>query len=379
MSIPLTQILDRLKSENLKGPTSELPKISLKDINPWRYVSNEYLDSDSRDPRWLELFNEYFIDTKHEVIDDLLFFVRQYIPGKSSSNSSIAEIDPVLVRRRIAGKAPEINDIIDWKQSFFLNLISQLPCTLTVSVCKKVHSTETTNKNGMIASKRVTKKVYAAPYKSRMDVKDALMNECSYPLVYYTINDFESEVLHLTLERDQYICVELSVAIPHDALSSSYTNATELTAAIKIEESTDPFPIPDGYTKCTLFQGAVSFAALSTVYQQRGVANANQMKNGWGKFVNQEQQKTVRTEYILMRGPHGKGQCQVAIQDPSIIPPEQPSASIFNIVKGIVKSQFSSDEELPLKAPELLDCSLTYVNVPWQSISSDLLNLKIEP
>jgi hypothetical protein len=43
-------------------------------------------------------------------------------------------------------------------------------------------------KTRMSAKKRIVKKVYSAPYKSRMDVKDALMNECSFPLVYYTVS-----------------------------------------------------------------------------------------------------------------------------------------------------------------------------------------------
>jgi hypothetical protein len=265
--------------------------------------------------RWFELFFEYFIDSKNEVSDDILFFVRESNSTKNGSAISLSEIDRVIVRRRVEGQAPSFDCVIDWKQSFYLNLICQLPCTLTVSVCKKIDAMQTDSqigvpaKAGMVASKRITKKVFAAPYKSRMDIKDALMDECSYPFVYYTINDFESELLHLTLERDEYLCVELSISIPLDNQSESYSIASELIAKIPILHDPSPFPTLDGYIKCILFQGAVSFAALSSVYQQRGVAYAEQMKNGWGKFAD-AQTSNKRIEYVLMRGPYGKGQCQ---------------------------------------------------------------------
>ncbi|KAJ3312982.1 hypothetical protein HDV04_002464 [Boothiomyces sp. JEL0838] len=262
---------------------------------------------------------EFFIDAKHEVVDDLLFFVRQYVPSHKSSTGSINDQDPVLVKRRVAGQTPALTDVIDWKQSFFLNLISQLPCTLTVSICTRSNIEETKNSNGelqkknaMIASKRITRKVYAAPYKSRMDVKDALMNECSYPLVYYTVNDFEMDSLHLQIGPGEYLCAELSVTIPNESTSEAYVKATELVSKITLEEDTDPFPLPKNHQKVILFQGAVPFKSLSDVYMQKGVAAAHQVKQGWGRLAD----PTLvgpRTEYILMRGPQGKGQCQGTI------------------------------------------------------------------
>ncbi|KAJ3275945.1 hypothetical protein HDV01_006812 [Terramyces sp. JEL0728] len=312
---------------------------------------------------------EFFIDAKHEVVDDLLFFVRQYVPSHKSSTGSINDQDPVLVKRRVAGQTPALTDVIDWKQSFFLNLISQLPCTLTVSICTRSNSEETRASNGelqkkntMIASKRITRKVFAAPYKSRMDVKDALMNECSYPLVYYTVNDFETDSLHLQIAPGEYLCAELSVTIPNESSSEAYIKATELVSKITLEEDSDPFPLPRDHQKVILFQGAVPFKALSDVYMQKGVAAAHQVKQGWGRLADPNSAGT-RTEYILMRGPQGKGQCQ-----------EQPqNASIYGFLKTVVKSQFVQ-ESIPVQPPEVLDCSMTYVNVPWQSIACDLID-----
>jgi hypothetical protein len=258
---------------------------------------------------------EYFIDESNQVADDLLFFVRQYVPSHKSSTGSINELDPVLVKRRVPGQTPALSDVIDWKQSFFLNLVCQLPCTLTVSVCTKagdsMDSGENTSpsikKSTMVCKSRITRKVFAAPYKSRMDVKDAVMNECSYPIVYYTINEFESDSLHMNISSGEYLCAELSVTIPNSQQLEDYISATEKVSNISISDNSDPFPLPVEHSKVILFQGAVSFNALSAVYQQKGVAAQVQMKSGWGKPLNSP---TSRIEYVLMRGPQGKGQCQ---------------------------------------------------------------------
>lgn len=277
------------------------------------------------------MFIEFFIDAKNEVADDILFFVRQFVSSAKSSTGSINDLDPVFVKRRVAGQIPALNDVIDWKQSFFVNLICQLPCTLTVAICQKAedveknlspdaknlnlhlekNSNDGAKKTSMIASKRITKKVFASPYKSRMDVKEALMNECSFPLVYYTINDYENENLHLPITSGEYLCAELSVTVPEIPTTDAYTRATSLVAEIAIEKDSDPFPLPDGYSKIVLFQGAVSFKALADVYQQKGIVAANQMRSGWGRRAAPSTNTTgPRTEYVLMRGPNGKGQCQ---------------------------------------------------------------------
>ena len=339
---------------------------------------------------------EFFIDAKNEVADDILFFVRQHVSSFKSSTGSINDLDPVIVKRRIAGQTPSLSDVIDWKQSFFLNLICQLPCTLTVAVCKKddpkskssqifdpsqPQQADQEKKSAMTASKRITKKVYASPYKSRMDAKDPTTNECSYPLVYYTINDFEVETLHSIMVPGDYLCAELSVTIPDNPNSAAYVQATSLVSEITIDQDRDPFPLPPNYTKVILFQGAVSFKALSDVYQQKGVAALNQMKSGWGKKDNSINQP--RTEYVLMRGPHGKGQCQgnlfftlVAIQQPDAVMPSIPPPGVLGFLKDAFKN--NSSESITIDAPDKLDCSMTFTNVPWQSIASDLLeNTKI--
>jgi hypothetical protein len=57
MSIPLHKIIERLKLENLHGPTASVAsllgkKSSENPGNPWRYLGQEYQDLDSSDPRF---------------------------------------------------------------------------------------------------------------------------------------------------------------------------------------------------------------------------------------------------------------------------------------------------------------------------------------
>lgn len=336
MAVPLHTIINRLRQENLHGPmASPLQGGGAKKLDA-RYSAAENIDLDSHDPRWFDLFIEFFIDVKGEVADDILFFVRQFVPSSKSSTGSINDLDPVFVKRRIPGQTPQLNDVIDWKQSFFLNLICQLPCTLTVAVCTKSADTDAVDKDGvadlqgqantnsgsnsnsnkpkektgMVARKRITNKVYASPYKSRMDVKDAMMNECSFPLVFYTINDYEDENLHLTVTSGEYLCAELSVTIPKVPSREGYTRATELVSKVALDQDTDPFPLPSTHEKIIFFQGAVAFKALSDVYQQKGVAAITQMRGGWGRKDITVSSASARTEFVLMRGPNGKGQCQ---------------------------------------------------------------------
>ncbi|KAJ3112468.1 dual specificity protein kinase yak1, partial [Nowakowskiella sp. JEL0407] len=116
-----------------------------------------------------------------------------------------------------------------------------------------------------------------------------------------------------------------------------------------------------------------------------------------------------RTEYIMMRGPHGKGQCQVAItaRMPATSAVEKESSgSLSKVVEEVVKAvnpvvdegkkgpsiqerlkiiadtlkvglqmatssaeQYASVGGVEQKVDEL-QCSMTYVNVPWTSLIS---------
>lgn len=116
--------------------------------------------------------------------------------------------------RRKKGRAltltkEEIEDV-RWKETFYLNLVVQLKCYLTIAICKK--STSPDGKPTMSAISYVTKRVYASPNKTRMDRKGAEYS-CSFPLIYFNVEDFEDAFSNVVINTEEFFCVELSVLV----------------------------------------------------------------------------------------------------------------------------------------------------------------------
>ncbi|RIB05281.1 hypothetical protein C2G38_612813 [Gigaspora rosea] len=417
----LQLILDRLIVENLHGPinsvsTSNQPRGSRNDgsqTEPYgTFQQRDDQDLDAGDPRWPDLFIEYFLDNSDSKNDDLLFFVRQTNPDNE-------ELDPVFVKRKPTPRVmPNLDDAVLWKETFFLNLIVQLPCKLTVAVCTRTpadSADEPNQKTSMTCSrKHVSKRVYALPTKSRMDIKETSM-ECSYPIIYYVIDDYEEMFEHLIVSDGEYLCVELAVTIPNksdddddfsdnDSDDDYYDGTTNIRRNNRHRKSmtNEPFPQHND-TKITLFQGAASYSALLDIYKQKTAPKQNR------RFKMGPQ--TPPTEYIMMRGPGGKGHAQVAITASSLeddfldstsqstSPPSGNNAfpglgpdnnwpgnnTINNNQNGrsTTRSQkagssnsfFQSLKRLsqsitdrPLRDPENLKCCMTFVSVHWTSI-----------
>ncbi|GES99651.1 hypothetical protein RCL_jg16178.t2 [Rhizophagus clarus] len=407
----LQLILDRLIAENLHGPISTTPNIAV--------TSHQRLfRSPGSQP---ELFSDQDLDAGD--------------PRQTHSENE--NLDPVFVKRKTTPNSlPPLDDAVLWKETFFLNLIVQLPCKLTVAVCTRTpndNSNGPNQKTSMTCSKKhVSKRVYALPTKSRMDVKETSM-ECSYPLIYYVIDDYEDMFEHLIVTDGEYLCVELAVTIPNksdddDDLSDrdndsdddyygTSTNINKHSNKFRRSMTNGPFPQPSNDSKITLFQGAASYSNLLEIYKQKAANKLNKrFKMG---------PVTPPTEYIMMRGPGGKGHAQVAITassldeanednfsdiatseanfvssinaNPSgsemdswnfntgngnntitinngkttIRNPQRPtsSSSFFQSLKRLSQSitdKSSSD-------PESLKCCMTFVNVPWTSIITDLV------
>ncbi|KAJ3218578.1 hypothetical protein HK099_005005 [Clydaea vesicula] len=213
--------------------------------------------------------------------------------------------------------------------------------------------------------------------------------------VYYTINDYESKDLHLKIKEQQYLCVELSIVYPIAYIENAKNLDIEgLLNSIDLKKDSLPFPVPEGYKKIIFFQGAVPFSSLIEIYQQKVITSntgiQNKLKQSWGKLNQTSNSSTSgdklneRVEYIMMRGPHGKGQCQVAIKEVensanggASLRNKNSSSWLKGFSTNIINSTsllFDNNEtkSLSLTVDELM-CSMTYVNIPWQSIISDLL------
>ncbi|KAF8952046.1 hypothetical protein BGZ46_003692 [Entomortierella lignicola] len=290
-------------------------------------------DLDSRDPRWQQLFYEFFLsENSDDRNDDLLFFV-QKLPTEAENGG--LGVDPIFVKRNVKSTAgfspqhfltPEQEAVVLWKDTFFLNVIVQLPCKLTVSVCSRVSVTDPITgitKSSMTCTQGyVSKRVYAMPTKSRVDVKEAAV-ECSWPLIYYVIDDYEEMFEQLFVRDNEYLCVELAVTLPSSATSrteSGYPSSHKENSHWNSIPGDDrphvgkPFPSTisrggdkggGGSDKIVLFHGAVGFSNLLGIYQNKAASKVER-KFKFGPH-------TVPTEFIMMRGPRGHGHAQVAI------------------------------------------------------------------
>ena len=285
-----------------------------------------FLDLDTKDPRWIDLFMEHFISPKpstldtspsrsvttttttttttsssptHEAVDDLLFFVRY--PHQSN-----AHLEPIFVKRKTGHHVPQLDDLIAWKESFLLNFLLQTPFSMSVSICSKKRRTRnksssydamakspstdslvkgsnaslsTSSSSPMVTRKRVTKHVYASPNKSRMDKKTS-QNTVSYPVLYFCVNDFEDAFEGMVIEEHEYLCVELftTVDLPAWAREQEDEDQEEATSGkVPTDESRNHAPQEDGHDDdgedgslhVTLFQGAVAYSALQEAYQSK--------------------------------------------------------------------------------------------------------------
>ncbi|ORX89061.1 hypothetical protein K493DRAFT_410662 [Basidiobolus meristosporus CBS 931.73] len=375
MTANLLQILNRLIEEKLDVP-SHSPNALRRHASYSSLLSSEIDESeqDARDSRWEEYFIEFFLEKSDSRNDDLLFFVRQ----RQTNNRGL---DPVFVKRKLAqpNPMPPLEDPVLWRETFFLNLIVQLPCSLTVAVCKRNTDNSTTPglKTSMTCTwKHVSKRVYALPSKSRMNTKDSNW-ECSYPLIYYVIEDYEDAFEQLIIKEGEYLCVELAVGVA-DGDNEGFGEVAENGNHSGKKTTSDG--------KITLFQGAASYSALLDLYRQKA---SNKIKSRFALGPS-----VPPTEYVMMRGPGAKGHAQVAItasvhDDKE---PEQPNAtksyppspvssnsrkntspfSPANVIQSIKRLSSPSTLEKQLQEPVNLKCCMTFVNVPWKSIVSDL-------
>ncbi|KAH7044305.1 hypothetical protein BKA57DRAFT_469210 [Linnemannia elongata] len=395
----LRAILDRLVQENLHGPIdSGTQQDTVKDhairqaqtighakgahADPYRDFRESQrhdIDLDAHDPRWRQLFHELFVsDQSDDRNDDLLFFVQRV--SDEVENGGLG-VDPVFVKRKVKGTdgrdilTPEQEDVVLWKDTFFLNVIVQLQCKLTVAVCSRVSETNPVTgmtKTSMICTrKHVSKRVYASPTKSRMDVKEESV-ECSWPLIYYVIDDFEDSFEQLMVRDNEYLCVELAVTVPtartgypashatarhqpsgpqSSAVSGPLTLNTShhgRTRATTHDSNTPQSPTGDalqpgrpfpststrGGSKITLFQGAAGFQSLLGIYQQKAASKVGRrFKLG---------PHTVPTEFVMMRGPGARGHAQVAITASSI---GDDLATLDDAVSGSPTSPLSTSEK----------------------------------
>ncbi|KAF3780920.1 hypothetical protein EJ110_NYTH38039 [Nymphaea thermarum] len=233
-------------------------------------------EQDSSDPEmderfWHEMLDMYFIRGRepkgcHE--DDLIFFVRLMNMHGYGFNDNMDGVSPYFVRRwapmleRVVG---ENFEEVDWRQTFYLNLIAHTKFSVTVAICsiqalerhQKIADTPLTPVYKVHLSSlcylillilinnifyvQVTKTVYASPSRVdfQLDSRKDVETRPAYPDICFAIDDFDStfdavvwfilSYIHILTERDHCYCVLLNAhdgaAFPQDDKSDGLNSS----------------------------------------------------------------------------------------------------------------------------------------------------------
>ncbi|XP_057430809.1 uncharacterized protein LOC130723702 [Lotus japonicus] len=372
---------------------------------------------------WHDVFDLYFVrgkESRGRQDDDLVFFVRKL--GSGSYNDS-ETVDPYFVRRW----APELSNLVDetsvdvdWRRSFYLNLIAHTSFSVTVAICSHqvLQKHQVAQDAPLSPIYKVVKTVYASPSRVNFQLdskkasvlipfiylweKEGILSfknirilltttlNCiqevetspAYPDICFAIDDFDSTFDAVVLsEKDHCYCVVLnahdgaafpSQKVSNDCSTSDNSSPEVCTSSTKRKD-----------TKLTLFSGFVSYQMVRDAYDA-GKSRFGSLLSG-GNYPG-------KTDRIYMRGPGGRGEVEVAVsgvtdQSQQDSDPSSPVISKKGFGLGVIARRAASvasvaarhayaaasasssnfDEMIPLK------CSLMSISLPWEHIAHDLL------
>ncbi|KAJ0967705.1 hypothetical protein J5N97_024622 [Dioscorea zingiberensis] len=331
---------------------------------------------------WTQVFDLYFVRgrvSKGREEDDLIFFVKNTSLHGYGFNDSMEGAPPFFVRRwapkleKVAGENPTD---IDWRRSFFLNLIAHTSFTVTVAICsiQALRKHQEGDNSEISPIYKVVKTVYASPSRVdfQLDFKKAVETLPAYPNICFAVDDFDDTFDAVVLsEADHCYCV----------LLSAHGGAALPAESVLVDDSRQAKK-----PKVTLFSGFVSYPMIREAYE------AGRSRFGSLLSIGHSPGKTDR---IYMRGPGGRGEVEVAVsgiadQSQQISGPPSPlqfskkglgiglgtvvhkAASAASVLAkqayAAASSTRKSDSELlPLK------CCLMSISLPWDNIAHDLL------
>ncbi|XP_021754709.1 uncharacterized protein KIAA0930 homolog isoform X2 [Chenopodium quinoa] len=346
---------------------------------------------------WHDILNLYFVQGKQSrgrQDDDLIFFVRKMvlkyfvspstawnIHGHSSSDDLNAN-SPYFVRRWASKLDNMVGDNlmeVDWRRSYYLNLIAHTSFTVTVAICSnQVLQHHRVGKDTKLSPiYKVVKTVYASPSRVNfhLDSRKEAETFPAYPDICFAIDDFDSTFDTVVLsDADHCYCVVLNAhagaAFPSETPENEVSDKSP-----KTEDSGT-----NNKTKVTIFSGFVSYQMVRDAYDGR---------NRFGSLLSFSH-SSGKLDRIYMKGPGGRGEVEVAVsgvedQSQHSSRPSSPvdsksgfgfativrrAASVASVAAKqayAAASNNSDDEMLPL------NCSLMSVSLPWEHIAHDLL------
>ncbi|XP_050236998.1 uncharacterized protein LOC126686792 isoform X2 [Mercurialis annua] len=339
---------------------------------------------------WYDMLDLYFIrgkESRGRQDDDLVFFVKTMGTEGYGFNDNMQGVSPYFVRRW----APKLDNLIknnsevDWRRSFYLNLIAHTSFTVTVAICSHqvLRNHQTGSDTPLSPIYKVVKTVYASPSRVNflLDSKKEVETTPAYPDICFAVDDFDSTFDAVVLTgTDHCYCVILNAhggaAFPSE--KGSHDNSSNSDSPLKVNTSSGKTK----NSKLTLFSGFVSYPMVREAY--------NAGKSRFGNLLSLGH-STGKTDKLYMKGPGGRGEVEVAVsgvadQSQQDFGPFSPVTSkggfgIGSIVRKAASaasvaakhayaaaSSTSSDEEMvPLK------CCLMSISLPWEHIACDLL------
>ncbi|WCJ35585.1 CW7 [Euphorbia peplus] len=339
---------------------------------------------------WHDVMDLYFIrgkESRGRQDDDLVFFVRKMGTEGYGFNDIVQGISPYFVRRwasKLDNMISENPQEVDWRRSFYLNLVAHTSFSVTVAICSHqvLRNHHAGRDTPLSAIYKVVKTVYASPSRVdfQLDSKKEAETTPAYPDICFAVDDFDTTFDAVVLtETDHCYCVLLNAqggaAFPSEK-EPSYSSSSSSTP------KGDTNPGRTENSKLTLFSGFVSYQMVREAYDAG--------KSRFGSLLSLGQ-SPGKSDKLYMKGPGGRGEVEVAVsgvadQTQQDLGPFSPVSSkkgfgIGTIVRkaasvasvaakqayAAASSTNSDDEMVPLK------CCLMSISLPWDHIAYDLL------
>ncbi|GLT93622.1 hypothetical protein SLE2022_114050 [Rubroshorea leprosula] len=341
---------------------------------------------------WHDVFDLYFIrgeESRGRQDDDMIFFVRKSMSKRVGFNDDDEETAPYFVRRW----APELDELlmgeslaeVDWRRSFYLNMIAHTKYSVTVAICshRQLRNHQAGQSTSLSSIYKVVKTVYASPSRVNfhLDAKKAMETAPAYPDICFAVDDFDSTFDAVVLtDTDHCYCVLLNVldgpAFPREKEVDDGNSSNNLP--LRVETNSEKIH----NSKLTIFSGFVSYQMVRDAY------DAGRSRLGSLLLLGNSPRKTDR---LYMKGPGGRGEVEVAVsgvsdQSQQDADPYSPvitkkgsgigsffrKAASFASLAGkqayaAAANTDSDDKILPLK------CCLMSITLPWEHIAYDLL------
>ncbi|CAI7924146.1 unnamed protein product [Closterium sp. NIES-53] len=219
----------------------------------------------------------------------------------------------LCLHTQLAKVVGESADEVDWRRSFYLNLICHTEFTLTVAICSRqdLEAHRRSSKAPVHPISKVTKRVFASPSKARIDVDTSKAQETlpSFPEICFAVDDYDNTFEAVVLEdRDHCFCVMLNAhggaAFPPDDVVEKVNpdGSRRLFRRGTSSEAKALGEATDGQPKITLFSGFVSYPLVRSAFQ-----GGNTGFSMWGQV------QLPKPEKLVMRGPGGRGEADVAV------------------------------------------------------------------